>query len=545
MIYCTKCGTANSPTSHYCIHDGYPLHKPHESKVLNRENYEFECPNCGSNKVKDALYCHFCGETFEQLEATQMEDHRQISYSRENLNYKFVGKTMLKMAPFVIISMIMIAFLTYFSVGEETNGEPGYVDSQEYNPSQEIFYQYRYITSSFKNIKDEINHFNRNNNNQGEPEPTELEEGNGMSPFDLLLIANLVPTEVESSNFDKREEVIDYSTKNTSYMGLAYYFVIAMVSIAIVSIVIMRRVQFNNWQDLLLKALAFSTVYALILFVVSLVTQYTGSMDGRDFIRESSLSFLSLHSLWKGFLISFVVILSVFSFTRKVELPRGIKAIKYSAILSMILFSIMLIFSSIVYFKDLRHSEVMELLNANPSIFSLVIIVQIAVYLLNIVFLNKLEFLRRSGDPNGGEPIELDELHEFLNYHLFSKPIDIRREYADIYQSITNYETIYWLLFAVTVVFIVVIARRFSGLNISTRLKSIFVYSLVVSMMMAFLIYSGTHLSSSLTMVSEREEFRNEAILGASAFQMFLRSFGIVFVISIIGSYLKVSKERD
>ncbi|WP_175615397.1 zinc ribbon domain-containing protein [Piscibacillus halophilus] len=517
MIYCTKCGTANLEHAIYCIEDGQPLHKSSKNiNLIRPQNYQQTCFSCGADQEEHHQYCHVCGESVERVHVYEVEMKSHHPHYRKTL--KEVNKSMIRVIPFVLLSIaLLIVFssliLNIVQNTSDRSEEAFHPEVPEGFEQVEWIYNYRYLTDSYNQMKLEAT---------GGLDQLDRLEGTEdinsiLSPFDIILFANLSKVSVSLTDQSEQETFHGYQT--TSRPGLVFYFFLALLSLAIAGLAYSFKAKINNWQDWVIQAISFSVVYSLIIFLFSLFMDSTHQIDHGHSTQVTSYIYQSFDVLLKSFLISFLTILSVLSFKKGWSQPFFVKGLKVSLLTVLTIVSVFMFVSWLLLTSYIKNIELYDFLIDSSLISGVVLVGQIAIYLLNFVFLNTIE-IDTFGELGPGK----------ISYQIFEK-LNSPTNSELLEKGFHFIESFIWVLMGVTLIIIFIFSRAFKSLSNREKWLGFVVYSSSFAITLSAFTVAVTYFNDM-----NYTEDSNSFFIGFSATHMLIVSFLICLVISIIGS---------
>ncbi|GEL77125.1 zinc ribbon domain-containing protein [Tenuibacillus multivorans] len=505
MFYCTKCGTANSRKANYCIHDGYPLHKPEAHFNINHID-TISCDNCGADRMHGAIYCHACGETYEHIRT------REVDHSKASIPFKKndVKQGLIKTFPFAILAVLILWFGSYLSLNDV---QPTNFDHSEINPEVELVNQYRFMIDRYEQMNLQAKGDNRTFR-MGESTEDRV---SSLSPVDVMMLSNLASVHLTYQN-DSVSGDPELVRNQESRAGLVYYLFLAMLSIAIAGFIYMKWARLSNWKAIITHLLSFGLWYSVIIFLISLMVTY--SSEDANFEVTYSYSYISIDALWTSFIISLVALSFVFLYQRHIRFPHWLRAVRLSLTTFMILILVFLGVTTVFYLTKLQSVQAFEMLQGIPLVSSLVIIAQVAVILLNLVFMNSFQFSAKG------------DISEAMSYHLIQK-INGDAMPEEWFQGFMMIEGLLWALVGIAFIILLWVSYRLSTLTLVNRLKQVIIYSLSFTFVMTLISRGATMYFENLT-----PDYDGWYEIGFGTLQTLVTFFVITFVITLLGSFL-------
>ncbi len=169
---------------------------------------------------------------------------------------------------------------------------------------------YRYLLDSYQMMKLEATEGAQQMNWS----PTVI---SALSPVDIMLLGNLGEVYVtfdEVTNQKTSETLTNHTME--SKLGLSFYLIITVITIALAGMLYAFRVKVSDEKDWLIQTISFSFIYSIMMWVLSILTDYSMEKGYQTVNEVTNYSYQSWGVMWKSFLISFVVLLSVLSFKK-------------------------------------------------------------------------------------------------------------------------------------------------------------------------------------------------------------------------------------
>ncbi|TFB15073.1 zinc ribbon domain-containing protein [Filobacillus milosensis] len=519
MIYCSRCGTANNKDANYCINDGFPLNKIKERTVIRHKEEQVSCQSCGADQLPNAQYCLTCGESLAVVQSPIIPKN-EGALALKSIKKNDVKKAFLHTLPLVIITILAIWLLSFVSLGK-IDSTP--FDYQNIESNMEIVMHLNYFSDYENNKRRSLGEdsINLGHNPEGIVDPV-------ISSLDLMMLSNSVYLETIRH---------DYAGKDSGHQttqvksGLVYYLYLTIFIIFLVGIIYSKKKPFSDWRRLVIYALVFSSMYALIIFILSLFTTH-GTEDYNNFT-PFTYSFIASDALWKSFLIGFIAIFSGFIMTRENKLPSLILSMKYAVKLLIMTTVLLLIVSGLLYVFYLRELHAIEYIEKSSIISAPVVISQISIVLFNLVFQNVYRFKAAFSEMNSTTQ------ENIASYHMFTKRKlsgDISEGFFDAFNSI---DYVLWALLGAVIIIVVYLSKYFSYEQLRDRIKSISVYSAFFSVIATMLSYGATfHLKT------DNVEYQSIFILGFSLIMSFIVFFSFTFILTFVSSYIIKTKKE-
>ncbi|MGP4072116.1 zinc ribbon domain-containing protein [Piscibacillus sp. B03] len=511
MIYCTKCGSPNPDEANYCQKDGYSLHNPTNLLKLTTKltNY-MQCHHCGTEQLNEAQYCYVCGESFEKLSSNHEYD-KPLPIQSKKIKVRSFKRPLILAVPFVILCILFLYVFSSATINLLEKSQYTNQNIYDVEENQQHFQSYRYLIDNLNHIKAEATGMW---NQQGGPSRMH----SALSPIDLMMIGHLGKVNVSiSEEFEAREEQ-SLLHEFTMRPGLAFYFLMASFSLFLVSMLYAFRAKVSDEKDWIVHTISFSTVYSLSIWLISLFSRQSNIMDHGSVSQITSYAYGSMGLLIKSFIMSFIIMLIVLSFkkgfTNQSSFAKSIK--KASLALMTILLTIIILSTLIV--TGIQDMSPYQLILGAALVTGVVLIVQLAIYLVNLSLFNTFEFKSM-----------------MFNDEQFKYSLLQRSEphlYTDLLvQGFENLQSYAWVILGIMILVLYMFSRSFRKLSSREKWVSILQYSLIISVTLAGLTYAA-----SLSFDVLYQETDEQYFIGFSSIFVFLSSLIISLIISTIGA---------
>lgn len=512
MIYCTKCGTPNPDEANYCQKDGYSLHNSTKSLELTSTlSNHMQCHHCGTEQLNEAQYCYVCGESFEKLSSNHEFD-KPLPIQSKKIKVHSFKKPLILAVPFVILSILFLYVFSSATINLLEKSQ--YTDQNVYDveENQQHFQSYRYFLDNLNHIKNEATGML---NQSGGPSRVH----SAISPTDLMMIGHLGKVNVSiSEEFEAREEQ-RLLHEFTMRPGLAFYFLMTSFSLFLVSMLYAFRAKVSDEKDWLIHTVSFSIVYSLSIWLISLFTRQSNIVDHGSVNQITSYAYGSMGLLIKSFIISFIIMFIVLSFKKGFSNQSSFaKSINNASLALMTILLTITILGTFILTGSIQDMAPYQVILGATLVTGVVLIVQLAVYLVNLSLFNTFEF---------NSNVFNDEQ---FKYSLLQKSEP--HLYTDLLvQGFENLQSYAWVILGIMILVLYMFSRSFRKLSSREKWVSILQYSLIISVTLAGLTYAA-----SLSFDVLYQETDEQYFIGFSSISVFLSSMIISLIISIIGA---------